>query len=419
MGLNSIGPSVLIVRRGDGWCVRFRLPEHIAKRYSLPRRPRLTARLPEDTSRDRLVREANRIGAMLDMLLRERDAPADGQSLAAWLGLPEPVQRQPARRAGLSKPGNLWPDVVNAYAIEYRSRTLSREGNEAITLGRLDRIAAAFPKGQPDDISARQWSQWLDGLDTGVEGRNRLRSLASRVYKWGLTRYMCESNPLDAVVKRKAARSTVRHAYMTLSMIEAELARREYTPEEEKKMRRWRVLDEREQKELMDVVLSRPWTGMVCPVILALHGVSGIDIRTARKAAYDPHTGIFTGQRTKRGAAPFSVPIAPALKPHLDRLVVSTPDGPMFPHLVGCTDPKGRMLRLWAKTIAGTEFEGLRMHALRHSFISTLIARGVEVAQIAKFVGHLEVRTTVETYGAFLPDNAVELVASLKLFEAG
>ncbi len=76
------------------------------------------------------------------------------------------------------------------------------------------------------------------------------------------------------------------------------------------------------------------------------------------------------------------------------------------------------MLRLWAKTIDGTEFEGLRVHSLRHSFISTLISRGVEVAQIAKFVGHLEIRTTVETYGAFLPDNAVELVASLKLFEA-
>jgi len=417
MALNSIGPAVGIVRRGDGWSVRFRLPEHVARKYSLPRRPRLGCRLPDDAAADRLVREANRIGAMLDMLLREKDAPADEQSLAAWLGLPEPAPKRPTDRPASSKPGDRWPDVVKAYAEEYRSRTLSREGNESITLGRLDRIAAAFPKRHPDDISARQWSQWLDGLDTGIEGRNRLRSLASRVYKWGLTRYMCESNPLDAVVRRKAARSTVRHAYMTLPMIEAELARREYTPEEQKKMRRWRVLDEREQKELMDVVLARPWTGMVCPVILALHGVSGVDIRTARKAAYDPHTGIFTGQRTKRGAAPFSVPIAPALKSHIDKHVVSIPDGPMFPLFVGCTDPKGRMLRLWAKTIAETEFEGLRVHSLRHSFISTLISRGVEVAQIAKFVGHLEVRTTIETYGAFLPDNAVELVASLKLFE--
>lgn len=141
MALNSIGPAVVIARRGEGWCVRFRLPEHVAKRYSLPRRPRLGCRLPDDASNDRLVREANRIGAMRDMLLREKDAPADEQSLAAWLGLPEPVLKRPTPRSGSSKPGNRWPDLVKAYLEEYRSRTLSREGNEAITLGRLERTS--------------------------------------------------------------------------------------------------------------------------------------------------------------------------------------------------------------------------------------------------------------------------------------
>jgi len=87
---------------------------------------------------------------MLDMLLREKDSPADEQSLAAWLGLPEPAPKRPPDRSASSKPGDRWPDVVQAYAEEYRSRTLSREGNESITLGRLDRIAAAFPKRHPD-----------------------------------------------------------------------------------------------------------------------------------------------------------------------------------------------------------------------------------------------------------------------------
>ena len=167
----------------------------------------------------------------------------------------------------------------------------------------------------------------------------------------------------------------------------------------------------------MAVVLSRPWTGMVCPVILALHVVSGVDIRTARKAGYDARTGIFSGQRTKRGAAPFAVPIAPALKPHVDKHVMSIPDGPLFPHLVNCTDPEGRMLRLWAKTVSGTDFEGVRMHALRHSFISTLIARGIEVTRIAKLTGHLDLRTTAEVYGHFYPDSAIEMISKLKLFE--
>ena len=115
MALNSIGPAVVIARRGGGWCVRFRFPEHVARRYSLPRRPRLGCRLPDDASNDRLVREANRIGAMLDMLLREKSAPADEQSLAAWLGLPEPARKRPTRSSSLS-------DLENVPAIERQKR---------------------------------------------------------------------------------------------------------------------------------------------------------------------------------------------------------------------------------------------------------------------------------------------------------
>ncbi len=94
MRLNSIGPAVAIAQRGDAWCARFRLPAELAETHSLPCRPRLTCGLPPNVTHERLVREANRIGAMLDMLLRGKDAPANGQSLAGWLGLPEPAKRR-------------------------------------------------------------------------------------------------------------------------------------------------------------------------------------------------------------------------------------------------------------------------------------------------------------------------------------
>ncbi len=87
-------------------------------------------------------------------------------------------------------------------------------------------------------------------------------------------------------------------------------------------MRRWRVLDERDQKELMAVVLSRPWTGRFVPWSEKLHGGSGVDIRTARKAAYNAATGIFSALRTKRGAAPFAAPIAPAIRAGVNNYLV-------------------------------------------------------------------------------------------------
>ena len=78
---------------------------------------------------------------------------------------------------------------------------------------------------------------------------------------------------------------------------------------------RWRVLDEEEQRELVELVMERSHLGMLVPVLLGLHGVSGIDIRQMRKGAYDAKTGIVSGQRSKTGTATFNVPIAPAVKP--------------------------------------------------------------------------------------------------------
>jgi len=232
-------------------------------------------------------------------------------------------------------------------------------------------------------------------------------------------RFICQSNPFDAVPKRKLPRSSVKHTYMTLRMIEDELARRDYTKQEEAEMRRRRVLDEREQRDFVETVRHSDPEFLPC-VILGLHGVSGIDIRTAKNRAYDIRTGIFTGQRTKKGSAKFAVPISPALKPDMDKHVIALPDASMmFPWLDGVKDRKQKYLRRWWKLIGDTEFEELRAHALRHSYISTLLSRQVPAETIAKFVGHLETRTTVDVYGAFLPDNSVELVAKLRLFEAG
>ena len=50
MELNSIGTAVVMAYRGDGWCVRFRLLDLVAKRHSLARRPRLACYLPGDAS---------------------------------------------------------------------------------------------------------------------------------------------------------------------------------------------------------------------------------------------------------------------------------------------------------------------------------------------------------------------------------
>jgi len=402
--LNPIGPPVSVSRRGHRWTVRFRTSEG-QRRF-------VTEHLHDGASRDDLMREATRVGVLLDLHAKGRDGPSPGQSLADWLGLLDTPKRKGAKR-----PAGMWPELVSMYMDDFAARSLARENNQRITLGRLARIRDAF-QCHPDDITPKQWSEWLEAEAPAAPSRNKLRSLAMRAYKFGMSKFMCETNPVERVARAKPPGQRIAQHYRTREMIVHELSMSDWTEEEGRELWRWRVLTEPEQAELLAVAEERDaGVGMLVPAILGLHGVPGVDIRCARRAAYDG--GTFTGRRAKTGGASFSVPIAPAVQHHVERHVASVPDGPMFPHLQGVTDTKNRFLRLWRDTTVGTDFEGVRFHALRATFISTCLARGISVEMVAGWVGHLDTRTTLNVYRAFMPDRAHEEMAKLRLFEAG
>ena len=76
--------------------------------------------------------------------------------------------------------------------------------------------------------------------------------------------------------------------------------------------------------------------------------------------------------------------------------------------------PDHRADRLFEKLVMGTDFEQLHGgHALRHSFISILVAQGKTWDQIAAFVGHFDRRTT-QRYIHFLPKDKRETANSIQ-----
>lgn len=69
--------------------------------------------------------------------------------------------------------------------------------------------------------------------------------------------------------------------------------------------------------------------------------------------------------------------------------------------------------RVFEKLVTGTDFERLDgYHALRHSFISVLVAEGKTWDQIAAFVGHLDTRTT-QRYIHFMPKDKRDTANSI------
>ena len=58
---------------------------------------------------------------------------------------------------------------------------------------------------------------------------------------------------------------------------------------------------------------------------------------------------------------------------------------------------------VWPKLFAKAELRQVRIHDLRHSYASLLIAQGESLACIKDQMGHHSIRVTVDTYGHLVP----------------
>ena len=47
---------------------------------------------------------------------------------------------------------------------------------------------------------------------------------------------------------------------------------------------------------------------------------------------------------------------------------------------------------------------GFRPHSLRHAFASVLLSRGVPITDVARWMGHKDIRETYLTYSHFMPE---------------
>ncbi|MDQ3513419.1 MAG: site-specific integrase, partial [Chloroflexota bacterium] len=142
-------------------------------------------------------------------------------------------------------------------------------------------------------------------------------------------------------------------------------------------------------------------------------------LTVARTMTRDARFRPVVGETTKTGAAR-RVTLTPetvaCLRAHrsvagtIDRAayVFARPDGrPVAPRSVGTA---------FARSIASTDLPAIRLHDLRHTNITLLIAAGVPVTVIAERVGHARVSMTLDTYAhvlAGMRDDAARALSAL------
>ena len=69
--------------------------------------------------------------------------------------------------------------------------------------------------------------------------------------------------------------------------------------------------------------------------------------------------------------------------------------------------------RQWKKATAKADVKLVRIHDLRHSFVSNAIMNGANIVVVSKYVGHKNVTQTLNTYSHLLGDSEEEMITSL------
>jgi len=314
-----------------------------------------------------------------------------------------------------------------ARAIERRKQTVQTHVEKLLAAGSLDTDGRGTRRrlvlGDRNDNPVAR----LHGHLTN-DTVNRFRRLLVSIYDLGAQKGLVKKNPAKGATRRRKHKAEQRPPFRTAATIQDYLRRTPgLSPERMNAVRRCRVLEEDEQRRLLGLAREKD-PELVPPLIVGLHGVSPIDLRIMPPSAFDAQERLVRWCRLKgttEDAIDYEVPIHDVLASELARHVEALPPKercmfPLFHHTADgkpVGDAKDRMIRLLARLVADTEFQGPTWHSLRHSFISTCLHNNLPIEVVGGWCGHLSTETT-RRYGHFLPAKSREYRAHLKWFDS-
>ncbi len=98
----------------------------------------------------------------------------------------------------------------------------------------------------------------------------------------------------------------------------------------------------------------------------------------------------------------------------LREMVRDMPDGPLIPGNGKLFQRYGTVYFRFMHAAEATGIpNGFTPHSLRHAFASAMLARGVQITELAHFLGHRDINVTHQVYGHLLPSAAKRAVAAL------
>jgi integrase len=218
--------------------------------------------------------------------------------------------------------------------------------------------------------------------------------------RWGyVSRNVCDFVTLPRIVTKEAVFLTAEQAHILLESVR-----------------------EHRLGELLMLILV---TGMRRGEVLALRW-SDVDLKrqvlqVLHTVDYIPKYGyVETEPKTKAGKRKISLPfflieLLQAHKQEQDEWKAKVGEkwenfGLVFPDLKGGYFNPGYLLRVFKKVLQAAGLADMRIHDLRHSAATILLAEGVNVKVVSELLGHSDIVITLRTYGHLLPTMQEDVV---------
>jgi integrase len=166
--------------------------------------------------------------------------------------------------------------------------------------------------------------------------------------------------------------------------------------------------------------LTAVFTGLRLGELLGLQW-GDLDVRARRvHVRRSVYRGEFYLPKTKRSKR--AVDVGDQLLSVLDGIRLARfgaepapPEALIFPSATsGPLDPDNLRHRVWAPALAKAKLRHVRIHSLRHTYASMLIAQGENIKYISSQLGHASVQITIDRYGHLFPDEKRTAAARLE-----
>lgn len=108
------------------------------------------------------------------------------------------------------------------------------------------------------------------------------------------------------------------------------------------------------------------------------------------------------------------VPIAAVLRDHLDQQLIEAGDGPLFGTPSWISRTTGRAGKRWREL----GLPVLTLHEARHTYASFAIDAGLNAKTLSVYMGHANIRITLDLYGHLFPGSETEAAALLDAYFA-